>query len=155
MRARANSTQRAWEQQKKMHPLVCKESWIFQKWILSPSVLNYMLRYFPLLLWWQCNSSSLHAERRIWGILLGEALCKDWGWILSPGFRTQRGPRGRIVGKYRWNNKVFALKGREVCSTIKEGQGFKGKHMSKTYGSSLFERKICLLLILYNISHGD
>lgn len=73
----------------------------------------------------------------------------------EPRCGSQGGPRGRIVGKFCCNNKVSALKGGKVCSTIKIGPGFKGKHMSETYRSSLFERKICLLLIPYNISHGD
>lgn len=59
------------------------------------------------------------------------------------------------VGKNCSNNKLFALKERKVFNTIKGGPGLKGKHMSETDGASLFERKICLLLILYNISHRD
>lgn len=90
---------------------------------------------------------------RAWGIP-GEAVAKEGG-LSSPGFGKQGGPHGRVVGKNCCNNKVFALKEGKVCNTIKGGQGFKGKHMSETYGSSLFERKICLLLVLYNISHRD
>lgn len=86
-----------------------------------------------------------------WGIP-GEAVAKEGG--LSR-FGNQGGSQGRVVGKNCCNNKLFALKEGKVCSTINGGRGFKGKHMSETHRSSLFERKICLLLILYNISHRD
>lgn len=74
---------------------------------------------------------------------------------LWPKFGNQGGSQDRAVGKNCYNNKLFALKEGKVCNTIKGGAAFKGKHMSETYGSSLFERKTCLLLILYNISHRD
>lgn len=89
----------------------------------------------------------------VWDILQ-EKLCGSSGedfWALAAESReaavTELWESSTVA------TKCLLLKRGKVHSIIKEGQGFKGKHMSKTCGSNLFVRRICLLLILYNISH--
>lgn len=121
------------------------------QWILISSALRDLPPglFCPQLQWWHCSGPDFPA-----GLLqrLGASL-----WPRredSEDLETRGALAVELWERIALTTNYLLLKRGKYVTPSKGDEDSKG-NTSETYGSSLFERKICLLLILYNISHRD